>query len=307
MVTSRVSSPTSTEIEEGATVRHRRKIITIPDLSRIQVTVKLPESIVDRIEPNMKARIRVDAFPDEVLTGTVRDVAPRPDRSDFNKSGIKVYPTHVEIDQTTARPSSRHDRAGRDSSSMSSTTCSACRIKAVLAYDGKYHVAVKKPGGGFEWRDVSLGLANDEQVEVWEGIKSGETVIVNPITLMSEEERKAKLGDPPRLHCRSVRRFLRSLPRKAAKAKSDRSRRSQPGYATSPPVRIVHATWSIRNGPAESRFNSEQTGVFGNLCRFLEPHAVNRVGTNCYSRNVAVRRFFRDLYARSNSDILVSQ
>jgi hypothetical protein len=28
---------------------------------------------------------------------------------------------------------------------------------------------------------------------------SGETVIVNPITLMSEEEQKAKFGDPPRV------------------------------------------------------------------------------------------------------------
>ena len=86
-------------IEEGAKVSHRRKIITIADLGRIQVAVRLPESIVDRVEPNMKARIRVHAFADRVFTGTVTDVAPRPDRSDFSKSGIKVYPTHVQVDQ----------------------------------------------------------------------------------------------------------------------------------------------------------------------------------------------------------------
>ncbi|HEX3450643.1 MAG TPA: efflux RND transporter periplasmic adaptor subunit, partial [Isosphaeraceae bacterium] len=72
------------QIEEGATVRLRWKVVTIHDLSRIQVLVKLPESHVDQIAPNMIARIRVDAFPDQLFTGIVRDVAPRADRSNFS-------------------------------------------------------------------------------------------------------------------------------------------------------------------------------------------------------------------------------
>ena len=183
---------------DGTTVRHGRKIVTIADLSRIQALVKLPESIVDRIEPKMRARLRVDAFPNELLTGTVLDVAPRPDRSNFNKSGFKVYPTHVEIDQTL--PGLRPGMTAQAEIPIGELdNVLSVPHMAVLAYDGKYHVAVKKPGGGVEWRDVSLGLANDAQVEVWEGIKSGETVIVNPTTLMSEEERKAKLGNRPRV------------------------------------------------------------------------------------------------------------
>jgi HlyD family secretion protein len=146
----------------------------------------------------MKAKIRVDAFPNQVFTGTARDVAPRPDRSNFSKFGNKIYPTHVEIDQPL--PGLRPGMTGLAEIPLGELdNVLSVPVKAVLAYDGKYHVAVKKPGGGFEWRDVSLGLANDEQVEVCEGIKSGETVIVNPITLMSEEERKAKLGNRPRV------------------------------------------------------------------------------------------------------------
>ncbi len=46
----------------------------------------------------MKARIRVDAFPDVVLDGTVQDIAPLPDPGNFFSRDIKVYTTHVKID-----------------------------------------------------------------------------------------------------------------------------------------------------------------------------------------------------------------
>ncbi len=82
-------------------------------------------------------------------------------------------------------------------------------LSALLQQEGNYllTVAVKKPDGGFEWRDVTLGAStlgdgDNEQVEVKEGLKSGESVILNPITLLSEKEKvakfkKSKLPIPP--------------------------------------------------------------------------------------------------------------
>ena len=70
-------------------------------------------------------------------------------------------------------------------------------IAAVLLYDDKDHVAVKKPDGGFDWREVTLGLGNDDAVEVKQGLKSGERVALDPVALMSEEEkREKKIGEP---------------------------------------------------------------------------------------------------------------
>ena len=69
-------------------------------------------------------------------------------------------------------------------------------VQAVLSYDGKDHVAVKKPGGGFERREVVLGISNEHLVEVKEGIQSGESVILNPVSLLSEEEKREKFSTP---------------------------------------------------------------------------------------------------------------
>jgi hypothetical protein len=63
---------------------------------------------------------------------------------------------------------------------------------AVLQYDGADHVAVEKPDGAFEWREVTLGAANDKLVEVKTGIKPGEHVALKPLTLMSDEEKVRK-------------------------------------------------------------------------------------------------------------------
>jgi multidrug efflux pump subunit AcrA (membrane-fusion protein) len=67
---------------------------------------------------------------------------------------------------------------------------------AVLHYDGKDHVAVKKPDGGFDWREVTLGVSSDRSVEVKQGLQIGEVVIQNPRRLMTAEEKRAKLGTP---------------------------------------------------------------------------------------------------------------
>ena len=68
----------------------------------MQVNTKVHESQIDKITPGMKAQIRVDAFADEMLDGTVMDVAPLPDPTNFFSSDIKVYTTNVKIDEPLA-------------------------------------------------------------------------------------------------------------------------------------------------------------------------------------------------------------
>ena len=59
------------QIEEGATVRPRQKILSIVDLSGpMQVNTKVHESIVDRINRGLKALVKVDALPSTPLPGT---------------------------------------------------------------------------------------------------------------------------------------------------------------------------------------------------------------------------------------------
>jgi HlyD family secretion protein len=184
------------QIEEGATVRERQKIVSIPDITRMQVNTKVDESQIDKIAPNMKARIRVTAFADQVLNGRILDVAPLPDSTNFFSSDVKVYTTKVAI--AGRLPGLRPLMTARVEIFDERDNVLGVPLQAVLHYEGKDHVAVKKPDGGFEFRAVTVGPSDGKLVEVRQGIQPGDRVALNPAALMSEEERLEKLDMPSR-------------------------------------------------------------------------------------------------------------
>jgi multidrug efflux pump subunit AcrA (membrane-fusion protein) len=185
-------------IEEGARVVQGQRFLSLPDFrSPMLVNTKVHESIVHRITPGMRARVLVDAFVDQRLTGVVTFVAPRPDPTGFNLVGqpVKVYTTLVQIDQAP-----EHLRPGMTAQAEILVNGFGERDnvltvpdQACLEYDGKWHVAVKEPDGRIEWREVTLGVGNGRFVEVKQGVQSGELVIINPRALRGEEPKRARI------------------------------------------------------------------------------------------------------------------
>jgi RNA polymerase sigma factor (sigma-70 family) len=187
------------QIEEGSTVRERQLIFRICDLKKpLRVNVKVPEASVDRVLPGMDARVRIDAFPETRFSGKVTDVAPLPDATNFFTDNRKVYTTHVLLSEGSPalRPgmTAQVEIVIKDLERVLAVPVAA----AVLFADQEYHVAVKKPDGGITWRKVALGSANERWVEVKQGIESGDQVVLNPLALMTEDEKREKLAKSPR-------------------------------------------------------------------------------------------------------------
>lgn len=86
-------------IEEGASVRERQVMLTIPDTTVMAVRVQVHESFVKKVKPGQPARIRVDAYPNEQLTGEVFRIAVLPDAQNrWLNPDLKVYSTNIHID-----------------------------------------------------------------------------------------------------------------------------------------------------------------------------------------------------------------
>jgi HlyD family secretion protein len=188
----RMGGQQTPQIEEGAAVRERQKIFSLPDISKMQVNTKVHESMVDRITPGLRARIKVDAFADETLTGFVKEIAPLPDPSSFFSSDIKVYTTRVTVEK--GLPGLKPGMTAQVEILITELeNVLSIPVQAVLQYSNKDHIAVKTPDG-FSWREVTLGISNDKLVEVKKGLMSGDVVALNPIALMSEEEKREAFG-----------------------------------------------------------------------------------------------------------------
>jgi HlyD family secretion protein len=183
---------TQPQIEEGATVRERQKIFSLPDITKMQVNTKVHESQIDNVKPRMKARVRVDAFADQTLPSVVKDVAPLPDPSSFFSSDIKVYTTHVTIDEPlsglrpgmTAQVEILVDRR---------ENVLTVPVLAILEFNGKAHIT-KKLNDSFVQSEVDVVATNEKYVQIDKGLKEGDVVVLNPMSLMSEEEKREAFG-----------------------------------------------------------------------------------------------------------------
>jgi RND family efflux transporter MFP subunit len=175
-------------IEEGAQVRERQKIFSLPDINHMRVNTKVHESMVDRVKQGQRGRIRVDAFPAEQLGGAVRSVQPLPDPTNFFSSDIKVYTTLVDIDTTMSglRPGMT---AQVEILIEQLDDVLAVPIQAILEFKGKDHVYVITPDGPVR-REVKVGTSNERLVQIVEGLKDGEEVAMNPGALLTDQERR---------------------------------------------------------------------------------------------------------------------
>ena len=177
-------------IRQGKTVRERQIIFWISDHDGpMQVRVKLREEMVVKVRRGLRAQIRVDGLGEPRLPGTVTSVFPLPDPSDFfTKDDAKVYTTLIAIDKPP-----RAVRPGMTAQSEILITqldgVLAVPIKAVLNFDGKDHVAVKKPDRRFEWREVASGVSDGTLVELKKGVKSGDVVALRPLSLWSKQRK----------------------------------------------------------------------------------------------------------------------
>jgi HlyD family secretion protein len=187
-------------IREGATVRERQAIITIPDMSRMSVKVKIHESYIKKIKKGLKARVTVDAFPDKVLAGEVTKVGVLPDSQNrWMNPDMKVYLTTITLDGTQdwVKPGMS---AKVEILVNKIENCIYVPVQAVSP-DGDKQVCFLS-GLKPVRREVQIGEFNDEFIEVKAGLAEGERVLLRrPDGGENEKagsERKAPAADKAR-------------------------------------------------------------------------------------------------------------
>lgn len=184
-------------IREGALVREQQPIITIPDLSKMIVKVRIHETYIKKILKGQTVRITADAFPDKTLEGEVTKVGVLPDsQMRWTDPDNKVYLTTITINRTTdwLKPGMT-----ARSEIMIRTVPDVVHvpIQAVTPIGGKQFCFVAK-GNGQEKREVEIGEFNDEFIEIKKGIVNGENVCLRapPGTVKDSTAKEAKPNEP---------------------------------------------------------------------------------------------------------------
>ena len=194
MATYAIERDRKSHVGEGRTVRERQRIITLPDLSAMEVKIGVHESVLESITEGLPATITVDAFPNRKYRGSISSVAVLADPGEWHSTDVKVYTTIVTIEEEVAdlRPG------------MSAVVeIHIERVKNVLTVPVQAIVQVGEENWVYvgsssevEKRPVTVGKTNEKFIEIREGLKAGERVVLNPMTLVRSEDGGANEIDP---------------------------------------------------------------------------------------------------------------
>lgn len=188
--TIRARGPGLIVYEENLQVNPRRKlrigdrvfatqgIVTIPEVSRMQVEASVSESEVHRVAAGQAAEIHVEAFPDLKLTGQVTRVGTLATASPSRPFDDKRFDLVIALDPTPAEL--RPEMSVRvDVVVGSRGDVLMVPVTAVFNNQGIRVVYVVGPTGT-EPRRVDLGQSNDRMVEIVAGLREGERVSLAP-------------------------------------------------------------------------------------------------------------------------------
>jgi multidrug efflux pump subunit AcrA (membrane-fusion protein) len=162
-------------IEEGAAVRLRQTILTIPDMEAMGVHVSVHESQVKKVRIGQRVRVRVDAEPGKELYGQVAEVAVLPDSSSSRYTpNLKVYPCSVHIDGVNdwLKPgmNAKVDIIVNDLADVMYVPVQAIEVES------DHHYCYVNNGSELVRRQIDTGSFNDEFIEVVKGLELGENV-----------------------------------------------------------------------------------------------------------------------------------
>lgn len=178
----------SSRVREGATVYPRQKIFTLPDMTKMQVKVNIHESLVKKVKAGQKAEIRVDAFPSDVLGGVVKTVSQLADSNmSFLRGGSKEYSTVVTIEKLPEEGLKPGMTAEVRIQVALLHDVLTVPLQAVVEHKGDHFAFIEGEKGGIARRLVKIGEANDRDVQIVEGLREGDRVVLDARTRAEAE------------------------------------------------------------------------------------------------------------------------
>ena len=161
----------------GAAANAKAAVVTIADMDSLQVEADVSESNLGRIKAGQPCEILLDAFPESRFRGRVYMIVPTADRT---KATVMVKIRFVDKDPRIlpemsakvaflSRPVTEEDQKPR----------TALNQAALVDRKGKKIVLLVKENKAFE-TSVNLGPQIGDMVEVLDGVKAGEQIVLNP-------------------------------------------------------------------------------------------------------------------------------
>ena len=165
-------------LEEGLAVRQKQELFFLPDLTEMEIQIALNESVVNRIAAGMRAQVRFEALPEVVLEGEVTTVDQIPVKQSNSGEDIRYFWGIVKLDRSGE---------GLKPGMTAQVEIALTHRQDVLAVpheavvsEQNHRVCFLPREEHLERREVKVGQATSDWIEITEGLSEGEEVALNP-------------------------------------------------------------------------------------------------------------------------------
>ena len=158
----------------GDQVWANQPLVILPDVSKMEVETRVRETDVHKVERNQKVLVRVEAYPDLRLTGTVTLVGTLA-QEEKERRGTKFFSVRVQVNES--EPRLRPGMTARVEIEVEERKQALfVPLEAVFERDGRS--VVYPEGRRPRAREVVVGPSNADFVVIEKGLARGERVLL---------------------------------------------------------------------------------------------------------------------------------
>ena len=168
-----IGSPVSSILNLGA---NATLVMTLGDIEQVFVRGKVDEADIGRVRLGQPARIRVETFKDKVFNGRVTQISPM----GVEKDNVTTFEVRVSIDNPGKEL--KANMTANAEIVLEEHPNALIVPEAAITYDAQKNafVEVVAPGAknGRKKIPVKLGVGNGTKVQILDGLKQGDKVIL---------------------------------------------------------------------------------------------------------------------------------
>jgi len=167
------------QVREGNSLYIGQPLVKIPSASEMKITLQLNEIEIKKVNKEMKAEIKPDAYPDIIIPGVITKVAEMPTQvyreGEYNSRNEQNYPVEILCERTDER---LKPKMSAQVEIIMDTFDNAIfvPIEAIFEKDKKTICYLAMPDGSIKEQLVKLGKNNDDFVVVAEGLQENDKV-----------------------------------------------------------------------------------------------------------------------------------
>jgi len=165
---------TTVSVSAGDSVSSGQVVAHVTDYHSLQTAVQIDELDISKIQKGQTVNLKINAFPNEKYTGKVTDIA----KEGTSSNGISTFTVTITIDKIANLKVGMNVEASILTESKQNVIY--VPLDAVHSSNGKKYINVVSANDTLnpEKTTVETGIANEDYVEITDGLSEGEIVLL---------------------------------------------------------------------------------------------------------------------------------